>query len=63
MVFGLDLAFDAMNKYGLTKLQETVENIDSDNSNESEDSESETSSEDSEDVTVEGEESTDTIVE
>ena len=27
IVFGLDLVFDAMNKYGLTKLQETVQNI------------------------------------
>ena len=32
IVFGLDLAFDAMNKYGLTKLQETVQkNDDTDN--------------------------------
>ena len=30
IVFGLDLAFDAMNKYGLTKLQETVQNIGND---------------------------------
>lgn len=66
IVFGLDLAFDAMNKYGLTKLQETVENIDNNDSNESDESESDSAIEDtenSEDVTVEGEETSDDTVE
>ena len=41
IVFGLDLAFDAMNKYGLTKLQETVQNIDTDKKSDTEESDEE----------------------
>ena len=62
IVFGLDVAFDAMNKYGLTKLQETVQNIDNeDNNEESDDSENTEATEESEnnDEAVEVEESTD----
>ena len=56
IVFGLDLVFDAMSKYGLTKLQETVQNIDSDEESNTDESEGESSEE--EEVTVEGEEET-----
>ncbi len=60
IVFGLDLVFDAMNKYGLTKLQETVQNLDSDEENNTDDSKDEVSDEEAEEdeVTVEGEEET-----
>ncbi len=47
IVFGLDLAFDAMNKYGLTKLQETVKNLD----NNEEDNTTEDATDSSEDST------------
>ena len=46
IVFGLDLAFDAMNKYGLTKLQETVQNSNSDEKNTETDDSSNTSEDD-----------------
>ena len=41
IVFGLDLAFDAMNKYGLTKLQETVHSIDADEETDTDNSDEE----------------------
>lgn len=42
IVFGLDLSFDAMNKYGLTKLQETVQNLDADDNNNTDQTDGET---------------------
>ena len=63
LVFGLDLAFDAMNKYGLTKLQETVQNIDSESSDENNTDESSDDTDSSEDATVEGEDASDSTAE
>ena len=63
LVFGLDLAFDAMNKYGLTKLQETVQNIDSEGSDENNTDESSDDTDSSEDATVEGEDASDSTAE
>lgn len=63
LVFGLDLAFDAMNKYGLTKLQETVQNIDSEGSDENNTDESNDDTDSSEDATVEGEDASDSTAE
>ncbi|MBR3163000.1 MAG: preprotein translocase subunit SecE [Clostridia bacterium] len=65
IVFGLDLAFDAMNKYGLTKLQETVQNSKNTESNDSNttDSSGNDAETSNDEVTVEGEETSESTEE
>ena len=58
IVFGLDLAFDAMNKYGLTKLQETVQKSDNNDAGDTTDTSENEEETTEDDATAEGEEDT-----
>ncbi len=52
IVFVLDLGFDAANKYGLTRLHEEVQKIDTESNDSSDDSEESDASDSSEDAST-----------